>query len=64
MFQVTITNTSTKIETCLNFMPELSKMAKSPNSCGNSSQKTATEMEMPANIDSVNAAPIDKPDHA
>ena len=49
------------ILTCLMFIPELSKTAKSPNSCGNSSQSTAALTLIPATILSEKAAPIDKP---
>ena len=38
------------------FIPELSKTAKSPNSCGNSSQSTAALTLIPATILSENNA--------
>ena len=42
-------------------MPELSKTAKSPNSCGNSSHNTAALTLIPVKILSVKAAPIERP---
>ena len=48
-------------DTCFMLMPALRRTAKSPSSCGNSSQSTATLTDIPVKMESEKAAPMLNP---